>query len=81
MRITEKGQITIPIELREKYGLLPHSEIEFVEEKGKIYLRKLSGQKKRGHNVVKRLRGSATVKMTTDEILALTRGKNERDTN
>lgn len=81
MRITEKGQITIPIELREKYGLLPHSEIEFIEEKGKIYLKKIAGKKRRGQSVVNRLRGAATVKMTTDEILALTRGKNERDTN
>lgn len=81
MKITVKGQITIPIELREKYGFLPHSEIEFIEEKGKIYIKKISNKKSRGAHIAQRLRGSATVKMTTDEILALTRGKNERNTN
>lgn len=81
MKITEKGQITIPIEIREKYGFLPHTEIEFIEFKGKIYLKKISGKKSRGQSVIKQMKGSATVKMSTDEILALTRGKNERDSN
>lgn len=80
MRITEKGQITIPIELREKYGLLPHNEIEFIEEKGKIYIIKKNNQKKRGKAIIAKLKGSSTVKMTTDEILALTRGNDERNT-
>lgn len=81
MKITEKGQITIPIEIREKYGFLPHTEIEFIEFKGKIYLRKISGKKSRGKSLIRHMKGSATVKMTTNEILALTRGKNDRDTN
>jgi AbrB family looped-hinge helix DNA binding protein len=29
MRITSKGQVTIPIEIREKMGLLPDTEVEF----------------------------------------------------
>ena len=75
MRVTQKGQITIPIELREKYGFLPHSEIFFVEEKGKIYLKKVTSKKRRGEGIIARLRGTASVRMTTDEILSLTRGK------
>jgi len=35
MRITQKGQVTIPIALRKRYGLQPDIEVEFVaEEKG-----------------------------------------------
>ena len=29
MRITTKGQVTIPIEIRKKMGLLPETEVEF----------------------------------------------------
>lgn len=76
MRITTKGQVTIPEEIREKYGFLPYSEVDFVEEKGKVYLQTIKGKnKRRGQNIVAQLRKSASVKMSTDEILALTRGE------
>jgi AbrB family looped-hinge helix DNA binding protein len=29
MKITTKGQVTIPVEIREKLGLLPNTEVEF----------------------------------------------------
>jgi AbrB family looped-hinge helix DNA binding protein len=73
MRVTTKGQVTIPLQIREKLGITPSTEIDFVEEKGRVYLVK----KKGGNGATKRfrkLRGIATVKMTTDEIMALTRG-------
>ena len=75
MRITQKGQVTIPEEIRQKYGFLPYTEIDFIEEKGKIYLKIANKKKHRGAAIIERLRGTATSKMTTDEILALTRGK------
>ncbi len=77
MQITEKGQVTIPQKIREHYGFLPHTEVEFVENKGKVYLRLLHTQKQqisRGKSIVAHLRGKATVKMTTNEIMRLTRG-------
>ena len=40
MKVTTKGQVTIPLELRMKAGITPGSEIIFSEEKGRIYLRK-----------------------------------------
>jgi AbrB family looped-hinge helix DNA binding protein len=73
MRVTTKGQVTIPQEIREKLGITPAVEIDFVEEKGRIYLVKRKSQMKRIHKF-RKLRGIATVKMTTDEIMALTRG-------
>jgi len=77
MRITSKGQVTIPIEIREKTGLLPNTEVEFELQGNAVRLRraKASRQPGRGATAVARLRGSATVRMTTEEILALTRNK------
>jgi AbrB family looped-hinge helix DNA binding protein len=73
MRVTTKGQVTIPQDIREKLGINPAVEIDFIEEKDRIYLVKREGQIK---NIRKfnKLRGISNVKMTTDEILALTRG-------
>lgn len=38
MRVTIKGQVTIPQHIREKLGILPATEIEFVEEKDRVYI-------------------------------------------
>ncbi len=75
MRVTSKGQVTIPVELREKAGLLPDTEVEFdLDDKGvRIRRAKASLRAGRGAAAVGRLRGRATVKMSTDEIMALTR--------
>lgn len=71
MRVTRKGQVTIPKQVREALGIVPNSEVDFVEENGRVYLRKRTNKE----NPFERLLGSATIKMTTDEIMALTRGK------
>ncbi|MBU2623488.1 MAG: AbrB/MazE/SpoVT family DNA-binding domain-containing protein [Proteobacteria bacterium] len=73
MRVTTKGQVTIPQEIREKLGITPAVEIDFIEEKNRIYLVKREGQTKKTYKFGK-LRGIANIKMTTDEIMALTRG-------
>lgn len=77
MRITSKGQVTIPVEIRERFGLLPDTEVEFRVEGKAIRLVKVpskNGRRRhRGKSAVAALRGSATVRMSTDEILALTR--------
>jgi AbrB family looped-hinge helix DNA binding protein len=75
MRITSKGQVTIPVAIREKHGLLPETEVEFVEVGDRVVIQKASGTSGRGRSIVARLRGRGTVRMSTDEILALTRGK------
>jgi len=73
MRVTTKGQVTIPQHIREKLGITPAAEIDFIEEKGRVYLVKKKGSNITTHKF-RKLRGIATVKMTTDEIMALTRG-------
>jgi AbrB family looped-hinge helix DNA binding protein len=73
LRVTTKGQVTIPQHIREKLGITPAAEVDFVEENGRVYLVKRKGKQNQSRRY-KRLRGVATVKMTTDEIMALTRG-------
>ena len=73
MRVTTKGQVTIPQEIREKLEITPAVEIDFIEEKDRVYLVKRKGTPKKIHKF-RKLRGIANVKMTTDEIMALTRG-------
>ena len=76
MRITSKGQVTIPIELRERAGLLPETEVEFRFDGQVVSIVKLktSAKPTRGARLVSQMRGKGDVAMTTDEIMALTRG-------
>lgn len=75
MRITSKGQVTIPVEIREEMGLLPDTEVEFIVRGNNVILKKADQPSRRGRTIVSALRGKATSRMTTDEILALTRKK------
>ena len=75
MKITTKGQVTIPLDIREQLGLLPHSEIEFVVKGKKVFLHKISKRNMRGQAIIQRMRGKGTIKMSTDQIMSLTRGK------
>jgi AbrB family looped-hinge helix DNA binding protein len=74
MRITSKGQVTIPQEIRLRLGLQPETEVEFDVVGNTARIRKVEGRPGRGRRLVERMRGRATTRLTTDEILALTRG-------
>lgn len=75
MRITSKGQVTIPERIREIAGLLPHTEVDFVLDGDTVRIVKVpsKGRTGRGAETVRRLHGRATIKMSTDAIMALTR--------
>lgn len=76
MRITSKAQVTIPIAIREQAGLLPHTEVEFVYVGGEVTLiHAASPRKSRGQVIADHLAGRGAARMTTDEIMALTRGE------
>jgi AbrB family looped-hinge helix DNA binding protein len=78
MRVTTKGQVTIPQEIREQLGLLPNTEVTFEVVDGEARLRKARSDSRpsRGDAVVSQLRGvRPSNKLTTDEIMALMRGK------
>jgi AbrB family looped-hinge helix DNA binding protein len=73
MRVSTKGQVTIPLALREKTGIVPGAEVEFYQDGQRLYLRKLNNGS-RGNRLVQQMAGKGSVKMTTDEIMALSRG-------
>lgn len=78
MRITTKGQVTIPQEIRERAGLLPHTEVDFLLERGgvRIVRSQRARRPSRGARAVERLRRSGgRVTMSTAEIMRLTRGE------
>lgn len=81
MRVTVKGQVTIPQYIRELAGIRPNTEVEFYYEDGKVWLTRAEAdtrsQGSRGQSLVERLRGTATANLdlTTDEIMAMTRGE------
>ena len=68
MRITERGQITIPKGLRDKYGITPATEIEFFEREGGLLL-----VKARTVSTLERFRGIARktsgIPNSTDEFI------------
>lgn len=74
MRITSKGQVTIPVEIRNKAGLLPDTEVEFHVRGKTVVVKKASKAPRRGRRLLAAMRGKARKRLTTDAILALTRG-------
>jgi AbrB family looped-hinge helix DNA binding protein len=74
MRVSIKGQVTIPISLRDKMGMVPGSEVEFSEKDGLLYLRKVAAAG-RGEALVRKLAGKGQGTLSTDEILRRTRGE------
>jgi bifunctional DNA-binding transcriptional regulator/antitoxin component of YhaV-PrlF toxin-antitoxin module len=78
MRITSRGQVTIPQVIREKYGFMPETDVEFVERDGWIGIQRADQSKPdRIQEFIDRLSGSATTGLTTDEIMELTRSYSE----
>ena len=74
MKITSKGQVTIPQRIRERLGLLPSTEVEFVIEGNTVRIRRAGrAAHTRGTEVIRRLKGRTSVRMSTDEIMKLTR--------
>jgi AbrB family looped-hinge helix DNA binding protein len=79
MKITSKGQVTIPQAVREKAGLHPHSEVEFeVRDNGEVLIRAVAGPTSSVRAAFDRVRGSANAaqfkNMGTDEFMAFLRG-------
>lgn len=76
MRITSKGQVTIPQAVREQAGFLPDTEVDFVVEDGAVMIVKAAAGKRqtRGARTAGTLRDHGRgVSMSTGEIMALTR--------
>ena len=76
MKITSKGQVTIPREIRERLGLHPHTEVD-LEVRDDVIVLKKADVRVRGRRIVEHLRGRGSVRMTIDEILARTRDEDQ----
>lgn len=72
MKVTPKGQVTIPRHIREKLGITSDSEVDFIEDNNRVYIVNRTFAKNPPKKF-QELRGVANVQMTTDEIMALTR--------
>jgi AbrB family looped-hinge helix DNA binding protein len=73
-RLTSKGQVTIPIEVREQLGLTTGTLVEIDVRGDTAVIRKLPEGQDRGRRLVSTLKGRGDVAVTTDEIMRLTRG-------
>ena len=74
MRITSKGQVTIPQAIREELGLLPNTEVEFAIERGVAVLRPRRGAPSRAQRLVSHLKShGAKMRMSSRELLSLLR--------
>ena len=74
--VTSKGQVTIPKRMRDHLGVKAGTEVDFqINAAGEVVVVKKG---RRSKSVFAKIRGSARGKgpnMTTDEIMALTRGE------
>jgi len=75
VRLTSKGQITIPQGIREKLGLLPMTEVEFDIVGDSVRIRKKGGRQSRGQMLLEAMRKAPKPLLSTDEVMALTRGE------
>jgi AbrB family looped-hinge helix DNA binding protein len=77
MRLTSKGQVTIPQSIRNALGLLPWTEVEFELDGDSVRIRKKPGGGGRGDRLIDALSRAPRPKpgMSTDELMALTRGE------
>lgn len=75
MRITSKGQVTIPAEIRKRAGLFPQTEVEFEFDGEAVRIFRAKARRHgQGTRLIEHLRGRGDVAMSTDAIMALTRG-------
>lgn len=75
MRVTSKGQVTIPIQIREQLDIRPESEVEFEVVGNVAQLRKVPGTGDRGQRVLAQLLATPYAGPSTEALMALTRGE------
>lgn len=77
MKITSKGQVTIPKRIRDEFGLLPGTEVEFVPNGDEVKVQKVNGDRTRGREIVEHLRQASggDIPLSTEEIMRMTRGE------
>ncbi|HEX9781498.1 MAG TPA: AbrB/MazE/SpoVT family DNA-binding domain-containing protein [Opitutaceae bacterium] len=75
MKLTSKGQVTIPQALREQFGLHPDTEVTFEATPDGVLIKRAAAARRRQLEAgLRRARGSSTTRRSTQEIMNLTRG-------
>lgn len=75
MKITRKGQVTLPKGIRSHFGLEPGTEVEFVAEEGKVVLKRRNREVNAAEEWLAQATGVARGKVTTREVMEQTRGE------
>ncbi len=70
MKVTERGQVTIPKDLRERFGFLPDTEVEFEVRDGALRLVRSARERAAA---VERLYGRKRFGRSTEELMRLLR--------
>lgn len=74
MRITSKGQVTVPAWIRRQLGLHEGADVEFVVDGNTVRIVRAEGSETRGQRMARRLRGRGSSGMSTEELMELLRG-------
>ncbi len=76
MRVTSKGQVTIPVRIRRKLGIRPNTRVDFVEKDGDVVLEVSEPQKAaEAGSLAQHMAGKWQSELTTEEVMRLTRGE------
>ncbi|MDW5314855.1 AbrB/MazE/SpoVT family DNA-binding domain-containing protein [Rhizobium sp. PL01] len=83
MRVTSKGQVTIPRDLRELAGIAPNSEVIFAMEGGKLTIVPKDGKQEledrlrleRFLESLQRLEGTGNQEINADRLMEMTRDR------
>jgi AbrB family looped-hinge helix DNA binding protein len=76
VKLTKKGQVTIPQLYRNQFGLHPYTEVTFEPADGGVLIKPATAARRRqAQAALRRARGKANAKLSTIEIMKLTRGE------
>jgi antitoxin PrlF len=83
MRVTSKGQVTIPRDLRETFGIAPNSEVIFGIEAGKITIVPANDTVRAADRdrlrqflaILDRMEGTGDQSLTAEDVMAMTRDR------
>lgn len=76
MKLTSKGQVTIPLKLRNQFGLKPLSEVTFEAAEEGVLIKPASDQRVKALKLaMRKTRGSANAGLTTEQVMRATRGE------
>ncbi len=73
MKMTRKGQVTIPPVLRKKHGLQPACDVDLIDQPNGVLIVK-AGRRSRGRKVLAALLRGGPVSGSTEDWLRMTRG-------